>query len=110
MFMLDLLTDEGYAVVAVANGQEALAFLPGMHQPPALILLDLNMPLMDAWEFRAIQQIDPRFAAIPVVLFSTAPNLAEQARELGAVEAIPKTSDIDSILSVMAQYCAPDPE
>lgn len=37
------------------NGQEALDFLSPQHttasEPPSLILLDLNMPIMDGWEF-----------------------------------------------------------
>jgi CheY-like chemotaxis protein len=107
-FMFALLTDEGYAVAVVADGQDALAYLRQARQLPCLILLDLHMPIMNAWDFRAAQLLDPALAHIPVVLFSTVVNLEQLATELGAVGALPKTIDIDSILRVVLQYCAPD--
>lgn len=107
-FIFELLTDEGYAVAMVANGQEALAYLRQAALLPCLILLDLHMPIMDAWDFRATQLLDPALAHIPVVLYSTTPNLEQLAMELGAVGALPKTIDIDSILTVVLQYCAPN--
>ena len=106
-FVLDLLSDEGYAVAAVANGQEALAYLQRATQLPCLILLDLHMPIMNAWDFRAAQLLDPRLAQIPVVLYSAARDLARMAIELGAVGALPKTIDIEEILTVVRQYCTP---
>jgi CheY-like chemotaxis protein len=35
----------------VTNGQEALDYLTGAQPRPELILLNINMPLMDGWEF-----------------------------------------------------------
>jgi CheY-like chemotaxis protein len=106
-FVFELLTDEGYAVVAVADGQDALTYLRQAAHLPCLILLDLHMPIVNAWDFRAAQLLDPALAHIPVILFSTAPNLEQLATELGAVGALPKTTDIDSILTTVLQYCAP---
>jgi hypothetical protein len=63
---------------------------------------------MNAWDFRAAQLLDPALAHIPVILFSTTPNLEQVARELGAERALPKTIDIENILAVVVQYCAPD--
>ena len=42
----DLLTDEGYATAEASNGAEALTYLR-THECP-LVLLDWNMPVMDA--------------------------------------------------------------
>jgi signal transduction histidine kinase len=61
--------DEGFEVLSAANGQEALEVL--RTGPPAdIIILDLMLPVMDGWEFRAQQRADPAFAAIPVVAIS----------------------------------------
>ena len=38
----------GYAVTAVADGQQALAYLE--HRTPTLIVLDLMLPKIDGWE------------------------------------------------------------
>src|SRR5437764_11672865 len=45
-----LLRREGYQVVALRNGQEALVFLAA-NPAPDLILLDMLMPVLDGWHF-----------------------------------------------------------
>jgi len=92
-------------VEALTNGQEALAYLWRATRLPCLILLELHMPVMNAWDFRAAQLLNPRIAHIPVVLYLVARNLELMAIELGAVEALPKTIDSEEILAVMRQYC-----
>jgi signal transduction histidine kinase len=64
-----ILEDEGYEVLTATDGKQALARLrEGLS--PDLIILDLMMPTMDGWEFRAIQRADPALAAIPVLAVS----------------------------------------
>jgi serine/threonine-protein kinase RsbW len=64
-----LLLDEGFAVAAARNGREALDRLrQGLR--PRLILLDLAMPVLDGYTFRAEQMRDPDLEAIPVVVCS----------------------------------------
>lgn len=64
-----LLRGEGYRVALAENGQEALRKLR-TEPSPDIIVLDLRMPVMDGWEFRAIQQQDPVLGLIPVVAIS----------------------------------------
>lgn len=64
-----LLEQEGYEVSFAENGREALRALRG-ETLPNLIVLDLRMPVMDGWEFRAIQQDDPKLGGIPVLALS----------------------------------------
>ena len=66
----DLLESHGYVVVPASNGQEALDELKMQELRPALILLDLMMPIMDGQAFCAEQQADPDLRDIPVVVFS----------------------------------------
>jgi two-component system, chemotaxis family, chemotaxis protein CheY len=65
-----ILTDEGYSVVQVANGQEALAYL-AQHLPPDLILLDMMMPVMDGWHFLGELRRTPRSAGSPVLVITS---------------------------------------
>jgi len=41
----------GYIVQSAANGSEALELSKRYQTPPELILLDLNMPILDGWDF-----------------------------------------------------------
>ncbi len=54
------------------------------------------MPLMNGFEFLLILKSDARFSAIPVIIFSTtdSPEDQERAKELGALQLITKTADI----------------
>jgi CheY-like chemotaxis protein len=70
---------DGWAVTEAANGRAALDALE-REPEPSLILLDLMMPVMDGFEFRAEQVRDPALAAIPVVVF-TAKDLTSEDRQ-----------------------------
>jgi CheY-like chemotaxis protein len=62
--MLDL---EGFGHAEAANGREALDYL-NESRDPCLVLLDLEMPVMNGWEFRVNQLADERLSHIPVVV------------------------------------------
>ncbi len=67
------LCEEGYDVVTAPNGQRALDLLAAQRAPD-VILLDLMMPVMDGWEFRARLKDDPSLADIPVVAITADPT------------------------------------
>jgi CheY-like chemotaxis protein len=64
-----VLEDHGYRVTCAENGWEALELLRS-GSIPDVIVLDLRMPIMDGWEFRALQKRNPELAEIPVVAVS----------------------------------------
>jgi CheY-like chemotaxis protein len=66
-----VLAEAGYTVVAAGNGSEALEVLLKGKVSPALILLDLRMPVMDGWEFVRVVRCYRRLATIPVVVIAT---------------------------------------
>ena len=68
----------GYDVACTGNGREALDLLRG-GKPPALILLDLGMPVMDGKEFLDRQRQDAAIAGIPVFLLSGEQDLEKIA-------------------------------
>ena len=76
MALADLLEACGYEVETAANGHEALEFLR-TRSAPAVIILDLLMPVMDGWEFRAEQKRDSNLAAIPVVALTALRQLPD---------------------------------
>jgi CheY-like chemotaxis protein len=103
-----VLADEGYETIAVSNGVEGLLRLRSSAPPPFLIVLDLMLPLMDAWQFRAEQARDARLADIPVVIFSANPKVGQHADTLGAAAVIRKPPNLDELLSTVARFSPRD--
>ncbi len=105
----DILADEGYPVVCVTNGQEALHYLVRQARSPCLILLDLNMPVMSGWEFRLAQLADPQLAMIPVVAVSAAATVQRQATIIHADDYLAKPVGYDELVVTVARYCTHRP-
>ena len=68
----------GYKVVAVYNGLEALQYLDKAEQLPALIILDINMPLLDGKQTLIRLKNDTRLRTIPVVMFTTSSSILDK--------------------------------
>jgi CheY-like chemotaxis protein len=68
--LADVLSMEGYSVETMSNGREALDHLHAPDALPALIILDLFMPVMDGWQFLAEMKADARLSnpRIPVIV------------------------------------------
>jgi CheY-like chemotaxis protein len=96
---------EGIATIGAANGLQGLAAL--REHVPAVILLDLTMPVMDGWRFREEQRrlADALLASIPVVVLSALNDCRQHARALGAVDVIPKPIDFDRLIEIVRRYC-----
>jgi CheY-like chemotaxis protein len=99
-----ILEEEGYSVATAANGREALQRLRS-GPPPRLILLDLMMPVMNGWQFRAEQKQDPALAEIPVVVISADTNIRDKASQLGVNEYFRKPIEISGLLQTLERYC-----
>jgi CheY-like chemotaxis protein len=97
-----LLTAHGYHVMVAADGKEAIQRLRA--QCPDVIVLDLNMPVMDGWQFRTEQRYrtDAKCAAVPVVLLTGEDDAAAQAETLRAVGVIKKPFDPDDLLDAVS--------
>jgi CheY-like chemotaxis protein len=75
--LIAFLTDEGYVVCGAKQGADALALLRGTTALPRLIVLDLMMPVLNGWDFRARQRANPAWAGIPVVVLTASPALLD---------------------------------
>jgi CheY-like chemotaxis protein len=100
-----VIENEGMAVKTARNGEEALALL-GTGRLPALVLLDLMMPVMNGWEFLAAVANDPVLRPIPVVVLTA----AEHAQVPGALEVLSKPMDLKELLRVVERYVRGDPD
>ena len=101
---------EGYNVVAVAEGREALDYMRGAAPPPCMILLDLVMAGMNGWEFRAEQLRDSRLSLIPVIVCSGAGTVDGWANFDGVLGFHHKPVDPLLLLTLARRCCSDPPE
>jgi CheY-like chemotaxis protein len=99
----DALEDEGFDVVTAANGGEALRQLDAGARPD-VILLDMMMPEMDGWAFRAEQQKRGELASIPVIVFTAYGIPRETVEQLGAQGYLRKPLRLDDLLRAMNRF------
>jgi signal transduction histidine kinase len=95
-----ILAEEGYAVTTAENGRQALEQL-GSGGAPDLIVLDLRMPIMDGWEFRALQKNDPKLAGIPVLAVSA--DGSAKAAAIDAEAYLRKPLSTDALLGTITR-------
>lgn len=109
--LTDVLEDAGYTVESARDGAVAMALLRAEPTRFGLVLLDLMMPLVDGWLFRRMQLANPVIAAIPVVALSASTIVRNQGLPQGLSEEnfLPKPSDIDAVLAVVARHLSPQP-
>lgn len=99
-FVEDALKIADYEVRSAGDGEEALAILARWR--PHVILLDLNMPRMDGWEFCATRLSRADLATIPVVIMSSPDNLATGPRPLvKPIARLQKPFDMSELLSTV---------
>jgi CheY-like chemotaxis protein len=97
----EVLEDEGYTVNCVSNGREALEYLQKSPHP-CVILLDLMMPVMDGWQFRREQKLDPKIAEIPLIVITAT---GKRPVLIDADELVMKPLDLGRLFEAIERYC-----
>jgi CheY-like chemotaxis protein len=102
------LEDEGYKTVTAPHGAAALELLARRREagepPPASILLDMRMPIMDGWAFaEAYRRTSGPHA--PIVVVTAAHDAADRAAEIDADAVLAKPFDLDELVAVV-ERCA----
>lgn len=64
-----MLSNRGYKVISVSNGQKVLTYLKE-NDLPDMILLDISMPIVDGFEVMQHLNQTPEWASIPVVILT----------------------------------------
>lgn len=95
-----ILEAEGYRVATAANGREALDRLAA--QPPALILLDLHMPVMTGWELH--ERLVADGLPIAVVFMTAGEQACIEAERCGAAGCLPKPFELDDLVGVVRRF------
>lgn len=93
----------GYRVQSADNGPRALSAVK--QERPALILLDLSLPILDGWE--VLEELQAQGDPPPVILVTGHIHLAGRAMESGAAASIIKPYDMDDLLGLVAKVLDP---
>jgi chemosensory pili system protein ChpA (sensor histidine kinase/response regulator) len=93
-----LLTREGFRVATAKDGLDALQAVGD--ETPDIILLDIEMPRMDGFEFTKTLKSDPKHAHVPIIMITsrTAEKHRNHARELGVDLYLGKPYQEDELL------------
>ncbi|HTA45237.1 MAG TPA: response regulator [Bryobacteraceae bacterium] len=92
-----MLHSHGYRVRSFPRGRLALAAAD--HDPPDLVLLDINMPEMDGYEVCGKLKGNQHLADIPVIFLSALNAVEDKVRgfQTGAVDYIPKPFQFEEV-------------
>ena len=101
--MAEALALQNIATAVAGNGAEAIGYLRNS-PPPALILLDLMMPVMDGFQFRREQQAVPAWCEIPVVVLSADRELQVKIGPLAVAGYLRKPVDFADLVAVIQRY------
>ena len=100
-----LLTVLGFEVREANNGQVGLDALRNGWKPD-LIVLDLMMPVMNGWAFRAEQRKIEGLRDVPVIVLSARrPPYREAEGGFEVAEILPKPFDLDNFLAAVSRHC-----
>ncbi|MBI1174086.1 MAG: response regulator [Sideroxydans sp.] len=99
-----MLTRAGYEVVTAKDGVDALEQLTQV--TPAVILLDIEMPRMDGFEFTKQVRRDPRTRDLPIIIITsrTADKHRNYAMELGVNAYFGKPYQEEEMLQQIASF------
>jgi CheY-like chemotaxis protein len=76
------LTRAGFTVVVAGDGEQGVAMATS--EAPALILMDLSLPVLDGWEATRRLKAQAKTGSIPVIALSAHAMEGERARALAA--------------------------
>jgi CheY-like chemotaxis protein len=93
------LENEGFGIETARHGEEALHRLR-VGKRPAVVLLDLMMPVMNGWQFLEEVAKVPSLKSIPVVVLTAAARVEVS----GAVEVLHKPVDLGLLIEVVERH------
>ena len=95
---------KGFEVIVAVDGQQGVDMAGS--ESPALILMDLSLPVIDGWEATRLIKADPATQNIPVIAL-TAHAMAgdeQKAREAGCDDYDTKPVDLKRLLEKIGKF------
>ena len=106
-----IVEEADFRSITAEHGAEALELLLSGAWEPDLILSDVEMPIMDGWEFLQYVKTDDNFGHIPVVMITSldSDEYRKKAFELGASDYLVKPlsiADLDRVFENLGKVSA----
>ena len=100
----DYLEAQGFEVRAAKNGFEAIALAEA--DPPDLILMDIQMPVLDGLEATRRLRANPRFASIPIIVLTALvmPGDRQKCLDAGATDYMSKPVNLKKLAKTVEEY------
>ena len=76
------LVKRGYEVVVAVDGREGVA--KARAESPALVLMDMSLPVLDGWEATRELRADPATRSIPVIALTAHAMAGDREKALAA--------------------------
>jgi len=96
-----VLHDAGYTTRSALNGQLALDAVAV--EMPALIVLDMLMPVMNGWQFA--HEFHARYGhAAPIVVATAAEHIERRRNGLDVTDVLPKPFEVSDLLRLVARH------
>jgi two-component system cell cycle response regulator DivK len=93
---------KGYAVVCALDGEEAIQM--AANESPALILMDMSLPVLDGWEAtRRIKATNPRMPIIALTAHAMEGD-ERKAREAGCDDYDTKPIELERLLGKIQRF------
>jgi two-component system response regulator FlrC len=97
-----LLRDNGFRVVEARDGAEALWVM--QHDPPAIVILDVQMPGVDGPSFARELRMGLRH--VPLVIVTAAEDPRHEADRCNAEAYLAKPYDSNALISVVRKFAS----
>lgn len=96
--MLGFILQDQYEVLFAGNGKEALEQLRAFEGTVAMVLLDINMPVMNGYELMEALRADAALNSIPIIVLTSDRDAEVKALSHGAMDFIPKPYDMPQVI------------
>ena len=101
------LKSAGFDVIEADNGAAALALLDG--RKIAMVICDVNMPVMNGIEFVKAAKQQPLYKYVPILMLTTESDstLKDQGRAAGAKAWMVKPFAPKALVDAVKKFCGP---
>jgi CheY-like chemotaxis protein len=93
----EVLSDEGMTVDTASDGREALERAD--QQPPALVILDITLPVVGGYE--VADRLRERFGMLPILAITADGRAAQKAQRVGAYAYLRKPFELEEMLALV---------